>query len=176
MRAGVLWWLPRLLGMAPALLIAGVLLWRVGDIGVARPMACLLILEALALLGLLYSRTRLGAWLLDLRPLRDRVIPRRVVEALAIRSGQRDGLFTPRFELLLMALAWMILALMSGPSPGLPTAPSPAAVGTSTACCWPVPCCWPSTAGWRPIGTIRPPGATGSASGCCCCWPCCYPR
>ena len=38
--------------MAPALLIAGVLLWRVGDIGVARPMACLLILEALALLGL----------------------------------------------------------------------------------------------------------------------------
>jgi hypothetical protein len=102
--------------MAPALLIAAVLLGRVGDIGVARPMACLLILEALALLGLLYSRTRLGAWLLNhRRPLQDRVVPKRVVAALAIRSGQRDGLFTARFELVLMALAWMILALISVP-------------------------------------------------------------
>ena len=121
MSGEVVWWLPRLLGMAPMLLMATAMLWRVGDIGTARPMALLLILEATILLLLLYARTRVTSWLEQLNPL-----PRRFnragrlskllnLEALTIRSGNRVGLFSSRSELVLMAAAWMILALISMP-------------------------------------------------------------
>ena len=48
MPAWVVWWLPRILGMAPPLLMAVALLWGVGGIGVSPWMALLLILEAAA--------------------------------------------------------------------------------------------------------------------------------
>jgi hypothetical protein len=50
MPAWVVWWLPRILGMAPPLLMAVAMLWGVGRLGVAGPMAGLLLLEAVALL------------------------------------------------------------------------------------------------------------------------------
>jgi hypothetical protein len=112
MPAWVVWWLPRILGMAPPLLMAVALLWGVGGIGVSPWMALLLILEAAALLVLLYQRTRLAR---ALPPLRRSPITAGLVKALTTRSGHRDGLFTPRTELVLMAAAFIILAVISVP-------------------------------------------------------------
>lgn len=121
MPAAVVWWLPRMLGMAPMLLMAGVLLWRVGAIGEGAWMALLLILEALALLWLLYARTRVPQWLEE-HARRIRRIPLAVPlltlvnrRALTVRSGNRSGLFSARFKLVLMTAAWMLLALISVP-------------------------------------------------------------
>lgn len=112
MPAWVVWWLPRILGMAPPLLMAVAMLWGVGRLGVAGPMAGLLLLEAMALLVLLYMRTRLPDALgIEARGPLSRIL----VDAITIRSGNRYGLFTPRTELVLMALAWMILAVISIP-------------------------------------------------------------
>jgi hypothetical protein len=110
--AAVVWWLPRLLGITPPLLLAMGLALGVGPIGMGPAMVLLLVLEAAALLALLYLRTRLPRHL----PLVSRSgIATRAVEALTTPSGVPDGLFTPRTELLLMALAWMALALISVP-------------------------------------------------------------
>lgn len=92
--------------------MAVALLCGVGGIGVSPWMALLLILEAAALLLLLYLRTRL-AWALP--ALRRSRITSGLVEALTIRSGHRDCLFTPRTELVLMAAAFIILAVISVP-------------------------------------------------------------
>lgn len=102
MPAWVVWWLPRILGMAPPLLMAVAMLWGVGRLGVAGPMAGLLLLEAVALLILLYMRTRLPE---ALRIKARGPLSRTLVDALTIRSGNRYGLFTPRTELVLMTLA-----------------------------------------------------------------------
>lgn len=117
----VVWWLPRSLGMAPALLMGVMLLWRVGAIGMARWMALLLILEAGVLLWLFYARTRVPAWLAQAGT-RLRRIPLAIPllrllnrRALIVPSGNRIGLFSSRTELVLMGLSWMILALISVP-------------------------------------------------------------
>lgn len=121
MPAAVVWWLPRILGMAPMLLMAAVMLWRVGAIGDGVWMVLLLILEALALLWLLYARTRVPQWL-DEHARRIRRIPLAVPlltvinrRALTVRSGNRSGLFSARSKLVLMTAAWMLLALISVP-------------------------------------------------------------
>lgn len=117
--AWIVWWLPRLMGMAPALLMALVLLQRVGLIGVGPWMALLLSLEAAGLLWLFYARTRIRCWLRAKRqkrlPLADALLLRLIPPSLTVRSGERDGLFSPRTELALMALAWMVLTLISVP-------------------------------------------------------------
>ena len=59
MPEAVVWWLPRVLGMAPPLLFAGSLAYGVGHIGVALFMVLVLVLESMALLALLYLHTRL---------------------------------------------------------------------------------------------------------------------
>lgn len=121
MPGAVVWWLPRLLGIGPVLLLAGGLLVRVGGIGMGRRMAALLLLEAALLLWLFYARTRLLQWrkqyprLLRAIPLTHLTL--RLVErlGLTVSSGNRMGLFSARTEVLLMACAWMILALISVP-------------------------------------------------------------
>lgn len=111
MPAWVVWWLPRILGMTPPLLMAVGLIWGVGGIGASPWMALLLILEAAALLGLLFLRTRLP----QVPPLLRRTPITTGLEALTVRSGNRGGLFTPRTELVLMAAAFIILAVISVP-------------------------------------------------------------
>ncbi|MEB3255596.1 MAG: hypothetical protein VKJ05_04315, partial [Synechococcaceae cyanobacterium] len=118
MPGAVVWWLPRLLGIGPVLLLAGGLLVRVGGIGMGRRMAAGLVLEAALLLWLFYARTRLLRWrthyprLLRAIPLTLRLMERL---GLTVSSGNRMGLFSARTEVLLMACAWMILALISVP-------------------------------------------------------------
>jgi len=80
-----------------------------------------LILEALALLWLLYARTRVPRWREE-HARRLRRIPLAVPllkvfnrKALTVRSGERSGLFSARSKLVLMTAAWMILALISVP-------------------------------------------------------------
>jgi hypothetical protein len=110
MPAWVVWWFPRFLGIAPPLLMALALVRGVGHVGLSFAMAWLLVLEAAALLILLYLRTRIAkAITLPSRALN------RVVEALTISSGNRDGLFTPRAELVLLGLAWIVLTSFSLP-------------------------------------------------------------
>jgi hypothetical protein len=121
MPRAVVWWLPRVLGIAPALLMAGALLARVGAIGMGQRMAVGLVLEAAALLWLFYARTRLLDWsrqpgsLLRWIPLTTLGVRLLQRLGLTVRSGKRSGLFSARAELLLMAAAWMILALISVP-------------------------------------------------------------
>ncbi|MFN9618254.1 MAG: patatin-like phospholipase family protein [Synechococcaceae cyanobacterium] len=121
MPAGVVWWLPRALGIVPALLMAGALLVRVGGIGMGRRMVAGLVVEAGVLLWLFYARTRLVVWRQDHRRLLRRIplttFSLGLVErlGLTVTSGNRIGLFSARAELLLMAAAWMVLALISVP-------------------------------------------------------------
>jgi hypothetical protein len=121
MPAAVVWWLPRALGIGPALLMAGALLVRVGGIGMGRPMVAGLVLEAGVLLWLFYARTRLVHWRQDHRRLLRRIplttFSLSLVErlGLTVTSGKRMGLFSARAELLLMAAAWIVLALISVP-------------------------------------------------------------
>ena len=110
MPAWVVWWFPRLLGIAPPLLMALALARGVGHLGLSFAMAWLLVLEAAALLILLYLRTRIAKVI----TLPSRML-NRVVEALTISSGNRDGLFTPRTELVLLGLGWMVLTSFSLP-------------------------------------------------------------
>lgn len=110
MPAWVVWWFPRFLGIAPPLLMALAFVRGVGHVGLSFVMAWLLVLEAAALLTLLYLRTRIArAITLPSQALN------RVVEALTISSGNRDGLFTPRTELVLLGLGWIVLTSFSLP-------------------------------------------------------------
>lgn len=106
----VVWWLPRFLGIAPPLLMALALVLGVGHVGQSFVMAWLLVLVAAALLILLYFRTRIATTITLPSQLLNRV-----VEALTISSGKRDGLFTPRTELVLLGLGWIILTSFSLP-------------------------------------------------------------
>jgi hypothetical protein len=120
MPKAMVWWVPRILGMTPALLMAVVFLWRVGEIGMGRRMALVLILEAAVLLGLFYARTRLTAWLARVLPRVSRTplaqsLLRIINRTLTVKSGSRLGLFSPGTELALMALAWTLLALIAVP-------------------------------------------------------------
>ncbi|MEB3244311.1 MAG: hypothetical protein VKO44_11830 [Cyanobacteriota bacterium] len=108
----VVWWLPRLLGIAPLLLFAAGLLFGVGWIGRAPQMALVLLLLAAALMSLLVLRTRASGTAASVRRATGLA---RLVQALSVRSGESDGLFTPRSELLMMALAWFNLALITVP-------------------------------------------------------------
>ena len=110
MPAWVVWWIPRFLGIAPLVFMALALVRGVGDVGMSFPMAFLLLLEAITLLILLYLRTRLAVTI----RLPGRLLSR-VVEAITVSSGIRDGLFTPRTELFLFGLAWLILSTFSLP-------------------------------------------------------------
>lgn len=112
MPAEVVWWLPRVLGMAPSLLLAAGLAFGVGPIGAGPWMVLLLILEAAVLLRLLYIRTRLPHCMPVVSRSKFATL---AWEALTIKSGSPKGLFSPRFELLIMALAWLNLALISVP-------------------------------------------------------------
>lgn len=112
MPAAVVWWLPRVLGMAPSLLLAAGLAFGVGPIGAGPWMVLLLILEAAVLLRLLFIRTRLPR---NLPVVSRSKFATLAWDALTIKSGSPKGLFSPRFELLLMALAWINLALISVP-------------------------------------------------------------
>jgi hypothetical protein len=112
MPAAVVWWLPRVLGMAPSLLLAAGLAFGVGPIGAGPWMVLLLILEAAVLLRLLFIRTRLPRCMPVVSRSKFATL---AWDALTIKSGSPKGLFSPRFELLLMALAWINLALISVP-------------------------------------------------------------
>lgn len=110
MPAWVVWWLPRFLGISPPLLMALALARGVGAVGSSFAMAWLLVVEAAALLTLLYLRTRFAHTI----TLSGRLLSR-VVEAVTISSGYRDGLFTPRTELVLLGLGWLILTSLALP-------------------------------------------------------------
>jgi hypothetical protein len=112
MPAWIVWWLPRVLGIAPLLMFAGGFAVGVGWVGSSPWMVLLLVLEAALLMALLYLRTNTST------PPGAESQARglgRLVQALRVRSGVRDGLFTPRSELLLMAFAWLNLALITVP-------------------------------------------------------------
>ncbi|MEB3335248.1 MAG: patatin-like phospholipase family protein [Cyanobacteriota bacterium] len=112
MPPAVVWWLPRWLGIGPLLLFAAGFVFGVGWIGSAPWMVLVLVVEAAALMALLYLRSR------TIRPAGCPTRAtglRRAVQALRVRSGDADGLFTPRAELLLMGLAWFNLALITVP-------------------------------------------------------------
>ena len=96
--AWVGWWLPRFLGIAPPLRMA---------LALARGCSCL---RRSLCLHFFYLRIRLANTItLHIRLLN------RLVEALTISSGNRDGLFTPRAALVLLAQGWIILDSFSLP-------------------------------------------------------------
>jgi hypothetical protein len=108
----VVWWLPRWLGIGPLLVFAAGFILGVGWIGSAPWMVLVLVLEATALMALLVVRSHTSQPPDAQRPATGL---KRAVQALRVRSGERDGLFSPRSELLLMGLAWLNLALITVP-------------------------------------------------------------
>jgi hypothetical protein len=108
----VVWWLPRWLGIGPLLVFAAGFVFAVGWIESAPWMVLVLLLEAAALMGLLVVRSRTSE---PTNPHKPATGLKRALQALRVRSGVADGLFTPRTELLLMGLAWLNLALITVP-------------------------------------------------------------
>lgn len=106
------WWVPRVLGAAPSLLLGVVFARRLGGVGAGSVMALVLLLLAGLVLLLLYERTRLLQQFPELIKV---PLIGFAVEAVGQPSQRPGSLFSPRVELLLMALAWGCLALMSVP-------------------------------------------------------------
>jgi hypothetical protein len=114
MPPGLVWWIPRLLGIVPLLALAAGFRFGVGDVGASHAMAALLLLGALALLLLLFLRTRLPAPLSP--PAGGAAAPlAHLLADLTVGSGQSEGIFSPIAELVMLCLAWLNLAMITVP-------------------------------------------------------------